>query len=188
VAAEPGAQGESIKPVAETQFADEVVRESIAILKAIDTGVKEAVAAGLATVRDRGGRLFILGVGGSAGHASHAVTDFRQVIGSRHQQGHASLDYRHEGPRQEPLLWLADALAGAVRSQIRKDNRYVAALPADRLTIRTLNGRGPRVPRIPPDPWSSLIRFRPLMAGRRGVSRGAACWLGAGRRLAGTTR
>jgi hypothetical protein len=63
VAAEPGAQGESIERVAETQFADEFVRESIAILKAIDTGVIEAVAAGLATVRDRGGRLFILGVG-----------------------------------------------------------------------------------------------------------------------------
>lgn len=62
----------------------------------------------------------------------------RQVIGSRQQQGDASLDYRHDGPRQEPLLWLADALAGAVMSQIRKDNRYVAALPADRLIIRSL--------------------------------------------------
>ncbi|HWF57113.1 MAG TPA: hypothetical protein VG520_02035 [Candidatus Dormibacteraeota bacterium] len=61
----------------------------------------------------------------------------RQVIGSRSQRGDASLDYRHEGPRQEPLLWLADALAGAVMSQIRKDNRFIAALPADRLAIRS---------------------------------------------------
>jgi D-sedoheptulose 7-phosphate isomerase len=62
-----------------TRFADEFVRESVAILEAIDTGVIEAVAVGLATVRDRGGRLFILGVGGSAGHASHAVNDFRKI-------------------------------------------------------------------------------------------------------------
>ena len=39
----------------------------------------EAMAAGLAAVRERGGRLFILGVGGGAGHASHAVNDFRKI-------------------------------------------------------------------------------------------------------------
>jgi D-sedoheptulose 7-phosphate isomerase len=38
------------------------------------------VAHGIAAVRDRG-RLFILGVGGSAGHASHAVNDFRKICG-----------------------------------------------------------------------------------------------------------
>src|SRR5439155_673542 len=38
-----------------------------------------ALAAGLAEVRDRGGRLFILGVGGSAAHAGHAVNDFRKL-------------------------------------------------------------------------------------------------------------
>src|SRR3954462_8478052 len=37
------------------------------------------MATGLAAVRDRGGRLFILGAGGSAGHASHAVNDFRKI-------------------------------------------------------------------------------------------------------------
>ena len=37
------------------------------------------MAAGLAEVRERGGRLFILGVGGGAGHASHAVNDFRKL-------------------------------------------------------------------------------------------------------------
>jgi D-sedoheptulose 7-phosphate isomerase len=41
----------------------------------------DAVARGLATVRERGGRLFILGVGGGAGHASHAVNDFRKLCG-----------------------------------------------------------------------------------------------------------
>ena len=37
------------------------------------------MAAGLAGARERGGRLFILGVGGGAGHASHAVNDFRKL-------------------------------------------------------------------------------------------------------------
>lgn len=37
------------------------------------------MAAGLAAVRARGGRLFVLGVGGGAGHASHAVNDFRKL-------------------------------------------------------------------------------------------------------------
>ncbi len=39
----------------------------------------DAMARGLAGVRERGGRLFILGVGGGAGHASHAVNDFRKL-------------------------------------------------------------------------------------------------------------
>jgi D-sedoheptulose 7-phosphate isomerase len=39
------------------------------------------MAAGLAAVRERGGRLFILGVGGGAAHASHAVNDFRKLCG-----------------------------------------------------------------------------------------------------------
>jgi len=55
--------------------------ESISILQAIDPEGVEACALGLAAVRDRGGRLFVLGVGGSAGHASHAVNDFRKLCG-----------------------------------------------------------------------------------------------------------
>ena len=39
----------------------------------------ERMAAGVAAVRERGGRLFIVGVGGGAGHASHAVNDFRKI-------------------------------------------------------------------------------------------------------------
>jgi D-sedoheptulose 7-phosphate isomerase len=41
----------------------------------------DRAARGLAAVRERGGRLFILGVGGGAGHASHAVNDFRKLCG-----------------------------------------------------------------------------------------------------------
>jgi D-sedoheptulose 7-phosphate isomerase len=45
----------------------------------IDPGQLDAIARGLAGVRERDGRLFILGVGGGAGHASHAVNDFRKL-------------------------------------------------------------------------------------------------------------
>ncbi len=46
---------------------------------AVDPVRLDAMAAGLAHVRERGGRLFVLGVGGGAGHASHAVNDFRKL-------------------------------------------------------------------------------------------------------------
>jgi len=51
----------------------------VTVLRAIDQSAVEICATGLADVRRRGGRLFILGVGGSAGHASHAVNDFRKL-------------------------------------------------------------------------------------------------------------
>src|ERR1700740_3478874 len=44
-----------------------------------DGGQIASIPRGLAAVRERGGRLFILGVGGGAGHASHAVNDFRKL-------------------------------------------------------------------------------------------------------------
>lgn len=62
-------------------FARTYLRETIEIVEAIDAERLEAIAAGLAGVRDRGGRLFVLGVGGSAAHASHAVNDFRKLCG-----------------------------------------------------------------------------------------------------------
>jgi D-sedoheptulose 7-phosphate isomerase len=49
------------------------------LAQAIDPTQLDAMASGLADVRERGGRLFILGVGGGAGHASHAVNDFRKL-------------------------------------------------------------------------------------------------------------
>jgi len=62
-------------------FAADFLRESRAVIDALDVDAIEAVAAKLAQVRERGGRLFILGVGGSAGNASHAVNDFRKLAG-----------------------------------------------------------------------------------------------------------
>lgn len=49
------------------------------LAKAVDPGQVDELALGLAAVRARGGRLFVLGVGGGAGHASHAVNDFRKL-------------------------------------------------------------------------------------------------------------
>lgn len=62
-------------------FATDYLNETRRIIDALDAEAIEAVAAGLAAVRAAGGRLFILGVGGSAGHASHAVNDFRKLCG-----------------------------------------------------------------------------------------------------------
>ena len=64
-----------------SDFADGYLSETAEIIAALDREAIEDVASGLAGVRDRGGRLFILGVGGSAGHASHAVNDFRKLCG-----------------------------------------------------------------------------------------------------------
>lgn len=52
-----------------------------ALAQAVDLDAVDAVARGLAALRARSGRLFVLGVGGGAGHASHAVNDFRKLCG-----------------------------------------------------------------------------------------------------------
>jgi len=62
-------------------FTEAFLEESIALIRQLDVAAIEALAAGLADVRAGGGRLFVLGVGGSAGHASHAVNDFRKICG-----------------------------------------------------------------------------------------------------------
>jgi D-sedoheptulose 7-phosphate isomerase len=49
------------------------------LMHAMDRARIDDMARGLADMRERGGRLFILGVGGGAGHASHAVNDFRKL-------------------------------------------------------------------------------------------------------------
>lgn len=51
------------------------------IARSIDLGAIDAIADGLVKVRENGGRLFFLGVGGSAGNCGHAVNDFRKLCG-----------------------------------------------------------------------------------------------------------
>jgi D-sedoheptulose 7-phosphate isomerase len=62
-----------------TGFADTYLTETLEILGRIDREEVERLARELVEVRDSGGRLFLLGVGGSAAHASHAANDFRKL-------------------------------------------------------------------------------------------------------------
>jgi D-sedoheptulose 7-phosphate isomerase len=62
-------------------FAEQYIAESAEVLRRLDPTVIEKLAQLLAATRARGGRLFILGVGGSAANASHAVNDFRKICG-----------------------------------------------------------------------------------------------------------
>jgi D-sedoheptulose 7-phosphate isomerase len=64
-----------------TGHAADFFSQSSAICAQIDLGKIETLAAALNGVRERGGRLFMLGVGGSAGNCSHAVNDFRKLCG-----------------------------------------------------------------------------------------------------------
>jgi len=62
-------------------FAKEFLAEVRQVTEQLDAGAIEKCADELARIRERGGRLFILGVGGSAGNAGHAVNDFRKICG-----------------------------------------------------------------------------------------------------------
>lgn len=61
--------------------AEAYLGEAIAIVRQLDAGQLEAMAQALAELRHAGGRLFFLGVGGSAASASHATNDFRKLAG-----------------------------------------------------------------------------------------------------------
>lgn len=60
-------------------FSRAFLAETIEVIRQIDADAVDRLAIALGKARDGGGRLFILGVGGSAGHASHAVNDFRKI-------------------------------------------------------------------------------------------------------------
>ena len=62
-------------------YTESFLEETARIAGAIDVDAVEAMAMGLASCRAGGGRLFVIGVGGGAGHASHAVCDFRKLAG-----------------------------------------------------------------------------------------------------------
>lgn len=62
-------------------YTTDYIAEARQVLDRLDTAAIDRVAALLVALRQRGGRLFVLGVGGSAGNASHAVNDFRKICG-----------------------------------------------------------------------------------------------------------
>jgi D-sedoheptulose 7-phosphate isomerase len=64
-----------------SDFANTYLAETTEIVSRLDRDEIEDLATQLAAVRDGGGRLFLLGVGGSASHASHAANDFRKLCG-----------------------------------------------------------------------------------------------------------
>jgi D-sedoheptulose 7-phosphate isomerase len=62
-------------------YSAQYLNEAIAILEKLDVASIERTVDLLVSLRERHGRLFLLGVGGGAGHASHAVCDFRKICG-----------------------------------------------------------------------------------------------------------
>ena len=65
----------------DSTFAQSFLAEAKEVIDRLDASRMEAAASLLSSVRALGGRLFILGVGGSAANASHAVNDFRKIAG-----------------------------------------------------------------------------------------------------------
>jgi D-sedoheptulose 7-phosphate isomerase len=61
--------------------ASEFFANVLEVSRSMDVNIVEQMAGELAALRERGGRLFLLGVGGSAGNCSHAVNDFRKLCG-----------------------------------------------------------------------------------------------------------
>jgi D-sedoheptulose 7-phosphate isomerase len=70
-----------LKDAGDAAYTRQYIGESISILKLLDQGSIERIADLLLELRERQGRLFLLGVGGGAGHASHAACDFRKIAG-----------------------------------------------------------------------------------------------------------
>jgi len=64
-----------------SEFVEKYLAQSIKLIGGLDHTQIEKMATGIAAVKARGGRLFIIGSGGGAGHASHAVNDFRKIVG-----------------------------------------------------------------------------------------------------------
>lgn len=62
-------------------FANQYLEEAKIIIDQIDRAAIETMTQLLVKLREKGGRLFLVGVGGGAGHASHAVNDFRKLAG-----------------------------------------------------------------------------------------------------------
>jgi D-sedoheptulose 7-phosphate isomerase len=62
-------------------YIDRYLGQARTIVDRLDRGAVERLVTAVCDLKARGGRLFILGVGGGAGHASHAVNDFRKIAG-----------------------------------------------------------------------------------------------------------
>ncbi len=78
----PGGDGAGHSSVATAMsYTTRYIAEAASILDRLDVDGIDRMVDLLVRLRERGGRLFFLGVGGGAGHASHAVNDFRKIAG-----------------------------------------------------------------------------------------------------------
>ena len=76
----PGIQA-ALRSTEEMNFSQQFLAEASQVIAQLDTAAIERMVQLLAGTREAGGRLFVLGVGGSAANASHAVNDFRKIAG-----------------------------------------------------------------------------------------------------------
>jgi D-sedoheptulose 7-phosphate isomerase len=72
---------ESSRKGGKMSYSDEYLSETTKIIQQLDVSSIEKMVRLLVQMREKGGRLFILGVGGGAGHATHAIGDFRKIAG-----------------------------------------------------------------------------------------------------------
>jgi D-sedoheptulose 7-phosphate isomerase len=101
-------------------YARQHLDEAAQVVAALDAEAIESVARTLREVRDRGGRLFFLGVGGSAGNCSHAVNDFRKLCGF---EAYAPTDNVSElTARTNDEGWETVFAAWLVTSRLRKED------------------------------------------------------------------
>jgi len=101
-------------------YARQHLQETARIVETLDADAIERIAKALAEVRDRGGRLFFLGVGGSAGNCSHAVNDFRKLAGF---EAYAPTDNVSElTARTNDEGWDTVFVAWLKGSRLRKDD------------------------------------------------------------------
>src|SRR4051794_25235074 len=77
----PISKADGAAPDGVTGFIDQFLDEARQGIDGLDRGAIAAMVEVLRTTRASGGRLFLLGVGGSAANASHAVNDFRKIVG-----------------------------------------------------------------------------------------------------------
>ena len=133
----------------------------------------DAMARGLAMVRERGGRLFLIGVGGGAGHASHAVNDFRKLC---HIESYAPSDNvseltartNDEGWETSLRAWLKISRLARARCAVRllRRRRLARAQRFDEPRQRDGVGQERRrsdssgSPGRPEAPWPSWLTWR----------------------------
>src|ERR1700734_3532505 len=101
-------------------FTKQFLSEVQQVTAQLNEAAIEKCAVELAAIRERGGRLFILGVGGSAGNAGHAVNDFRKICGF---EAYAPTDNVSElTARTNDEGWETTFVEWLKGSRIRKDD------------------------------------------------------------------